>query len=1015
MARGPDRFDPCGPLPGPGVTVLEASAGTGKTFTIAALTTRLVADGVPLAEILAVTFTRMATGELRDRIRARLVSAEDGLGRLLEAGTEPPDADRVLAQLGDGPRAEVDRRRQRLADALATFDAATITTTHGFARLVLAGLGVSGNVATGAVLTEDVRDLVEEVVDDLVVRRVLGWGPVPFDRATALAVATEAVATPDTPVEAGEGDGPSALLGRLARQVRVEVARRLLDANLLTYDDLLVRLNHALADPERGDSACARLRHRYRVVLVDEFQDTDPVQWDVVRRAFGDGRTRLVLIGDPKQAIYAFRGADVYAYLDAARLATHRLTLDENWRSDAALLEASDALLHPLRLGHPDIPYRQVRATPAHRRPGLEGAPVGTALRARILHSGDHDLPITPTKRLVRKSAAVEWVAADLADDAVALLGSGAQVVTREPDQAERSRHTLGPGDLAVLVRTNPQARVVQEALRAAGVPAVVAGTDSVFSTPAAGHWRRLLEALEQPASRPKAVAVALTPFVGMDAAAVAGAGDTTWEGLHARLHRWADLLRHRGVASLFRAIAADTDLPARMLGGHDGERELTDLGHVAELLHAEGADAQLGPPALRAWLAHRIDEAGVDNTEARSRRLDSDADAVQVLTVHRAKGLEFPVVYCPYLWDPGPSARTASPVVFHDPVDGYRRKLDVGGPDQTPAYRRHARAHHEEQRGEDLRLLYVALTRARHQAVVWWARVSGCHHSPLGRLLTVRDGEGNVAPDGSFVPGDEDVHRRLAELAGRAPEQIAVERCGPRRDIRWEPPGAVPGDELAAASLERLPDPGWRRRSYTSLTAPRQDEAVDSEPEERGTADEPGPAPGGAPAGAGGTTDAADDGTSLSDVPTPWAEAPGGREVGTFVHRVLEQVDFTVADLAGDLARVVMAERPRHAVGPEAADAVVAGLAAALATPLGPLVDGARLRDVPPPDRLDELGFELPLVGGDRPSAALSAEALARLIDHHLGSGARLAGYGARLAEVLAGTDLRGYLTGSL
>src|SRR5581483_5888922 len=256
---------------------------------------------------------------------------------------------------------------------------------------------------------------------------------------------------------------------RLADGVRREVARRLRDANLLTYDDLLVRLDETLSDPERGEAACSRLREQFSVVLVDEFQDTDPVQWDVVRRAFGTGATTLVLIGDPKQAVYAFRGADVYAYLEAARLATTSYTLDENWRSDEDLIDAYNLLLDKVHLGHPDIPYRVVRATTAHRRAGIEGAPVSEPLRARVLHSDDHPgLRITPRRNLVQKTAALEWVAADLASDVVALLRSGAVLVHKDA--------AVAPGDVAVLVRTNRQAGIVQRALRAVGVPAVVAG-----------------------------------------------------------------------------------------------------------------------------------------------------------------------------------------------------------------------------------------------------------------------------------------------------------------------------------------------------------------------------------------------------------------------------------------------------------------------------------------------------------------------------------------------------------
>ena len=170
--------------------------------------------------------------------------------------------------------------------------------------------------------------------------------------------------------------------------VRAEVNRRLRRAGVLTFDDLLTRLRDTLADERHGAAACQHLRDRYRVALVDEFQDTDPVQWEIMRRAFVDGSpdTSLVLIGDPKQAIYAFRGADVYAYLDAAAVAGERATLQVNWRSDQALLDAFDALFDGAKLGHRGIVYRPTRAADGHDGARMTGAPVDVPLRVRILH-----------------------------------------------------------------------------------------------------------------------------------------------------------------------------------------------------------------------------------------------------------------------------------------------------------------------------------------------------------------------------------------------------------------------------------------------------------------------------------------------------------------------------------------------------------------------------------------------------------------------------------------------------
>ena len=238
--------------------MLEASAGTGKTFTIAALAARYVAEGTPLEQLLLVTFTRMATGELRERVRERLVSAEQALDRAL-AGDPPTDE--VIALLAKGTTDEVEQRRQRLTRALADFDAATIATTHGFCQEVLGGLGVAGDVDPDAVFVEDVEDLLDEVVDDLYVRRFHGRDVPQFDRAQAMRIARVAVDNPAVRVEpenAPEGT-VAAMRRRLALAVRDELERRKRQMAVMTYDDLLTRLDDTLtgAGGDAAADACA--------------------------------------------------------------------------------------------------------------------------------------------------------------------------------------------------------------------------------------------------------------------------------------------------------------------------------------------------------------------------------------------------------------------------------------------------------------------------------------------------------------------------------------------------------------------------------------------------------------------------------------------------------------------------------------------------------------------------------------------------------------------------------------
>ena len=436
-------------------------------------------------------------------------------------------------------------------------------------------------------------------------------------------------------------------------------------------------------------------------MLVDEFQDTDPVQWEILRRAFGDGGSTLVLIGDPKQAIYAFRGADVYAYLDAAASARRRAaTLDVNWRSDQALLDAYDALFGGAALGHP-----------RHRRTAASAPP-----RARA--------PRRPARR--RRAIRVGRTATSRASpaDARRLRPVGARA--RRPRPRRRRRRCCRDAELAPAPDGDaspsgpatspcscaPTAAPRWSATRStdAGVPAVINGAGSVFA-----HRRRrasgcvLLEALERPRhARPRARRGA-DLLLRLDAPSASPApARTTWEEVHrppARLG--ARAARARASAALLETITLGEGLPERVLAAADGERRLTDLRHVGQLLHAAAATEQLGTDrADRAGCGARIAEADRDvDDEERSRRLESDAEAVQVLTIHRSKGLEFPVVYVPFLWEPAGIARQpATGARSTTPRPATRARLDVGarGHRRTRAHRGQQLV---EERGEDLRL----------------------------------------------------------------------------------------------------------------------------------------------------------------------------------------------------------------------------------------------------------------------------------------------------------------------
>ena len=354
-------FDLDGPLPAAGsTTVLEASAGTGKTFALATLVARYLAEGVAtLDQMLLITFNRAASRELRERVRAKIAE--------------------TVAAVDD-------EQRSRLRDALANFDAATIATTHEFCGTVLKSLGVAGDTDTGVTLVESLDDLVGEIVNDLYLAHFGQQEKDPLlSPKDALDLARAVVNDPCADLRPldPDADTEAGVRRRFADDVLDELDRRKRRMGILGYDDLLGRLAKAL---EREDSpARDRMQRRWRIVMVDEFQDTDPVQWQVLERAFS-GRSTLILIGDPKQAIYAFRGGDIHTYLRAARTAGDQYTLGVNWRSDKVLVDSLQTVMRGAALGHDDIVVHPIEAQRQEHR--LAGAPHNQPFRLRVVRRG---------------------------------------------------------------------------------------------------------------------------------------------------------------------------------------------------------------------------------------------------------------------------------------------------------------------------------------------------------------------------------------------------------------------------------------------------------------------------------------------------------------------------------------------------------------------------------------------------------------------------------------------------
>ncbi|MGO4257154.1 UvrD-helicase domain-containing protein [Marmoricola sp. RAF53] len=978
-------FDIAGPLPGTGTTVLEASAGTGKTHTVAALATRYVAEGVAdLDQLLVITFSRAATQELRDRVRKAFVDAAEALA--------DPDHARaaaahlaVLTRDADGEPlddAAIEVRRRRLLDAIADFDAATIATTHEFCNAVLRSLGVAGDSDSGEALREDIADLRDEVVDDQYLARFadLATDP-PIEYRAARNASRQAVENRHAHLRpAGSAEPAAAAMVDFVEAVRAEIDLRKKRARVFTFDDMLSRLRDQVR-PD-GSAAAQRMRARWEVVLVDEFQDTDPVQWEVLDRAFAATR-RLILIGDPKQAIYAFRGGDTPTYLEAVR-DRPTWTLDTNWRSDAPVVDALQVLTRNAELGHERIQVHAVGAAPGHAASSLS---VGGGVRLRQVRRDGFRLTKSGT---INIGAVRDHIARDLAADVARQLEEGVLLDGRP----------LDPGDIAILLHSvKDDAPRIRAELSRRGIPSVVNAAESVMTSRAAGHWQRLLAAMEKPQLPGRVRAAALTPFFAATADDLLTGGDDLTDELAERVRSWLDLLRSRGVAAVHSAALAG-GMAARALATDGGERLLTDLNHVGQLLHRAGVEHRLGVAGLAVWLREAIAEG--NRNDARRRRLDVDAKAVQFVTIHGAKGLEYPVVYLPQLFDRQVKDWPTVHAYHEEGPDGIVRCLDVA---DTPAARTASR---QEEAQEELRLAYVALTRARAQVTAWWAPTYNAPNGALTRLLFGRGaGDPVVADRAAFGATDDEVDEVLGRWAG-----LGAFRLEPSTPVAGRAELAEPVPDLVARVFGREVDTTWRRTSYSGLI--RAEEAVgpaaQSEPETRGTDDE-------AEVEEESVATAVTAGEVDPDLVSPMDGLTAGATFGSLVHGVLEHADPKAPDLRAELLARVEEERRWWSV-PATSEELADALLPMQHSPLGPLADGLTLAEIGREDRLCELDFEFPMGGGDGAGsgAARTLAAFATALRECLPADDPVRPYADRLDNPSLGEQaLRGYLSGSI
>lgn len=735
-------------LPLRGLRLIEASAGTGKTFTLVTVLLRLLLErGVPIQQLLAVTFTRAATQELRKRLRQRLLAAQ----KVLDGATTHDDdseanaAAAVLAQAST--QVDAATLRDRLRAALAQLDEALIATIHGFCQRALREFGFRAGLLADVELVDGAPEAWDEAAAQLW-RRAAGDDGDPAQYAllrevwshpAALAKDLPKLCDPArTTLPRAEESEAAAALHALRADAQTRFAALMQLRGERTQDQLIEAVWRASEDP----AFAAALAERWPLLLIDEFQDTDPRQWDIFSRIHDatDPEQRLLcLIGDPKQAIYRFRGGDLATYLRARdrvrRLAdmggpAGEYALDANYRSRPAVLQSLETVFtaHAQPFRDPRIAFHALRAA-------------GSAADADLL-IGDASVPAltlhwlpppAPDKTQHHSSNASKGFRGK-EDELPLLCATAVAAIADLLAHASLRGEPLRPSDIAVLTRSNDEALRMHRALAVAGLPAALLSKDGVFDSEAAGMLRTVLRALAEPGNPGLFRAALATPLLGFDAAAIDAFDSDPQRSARTidDFDRAAALWRSRGPLPALLPFARQA--APRWLGEIGGARRLTDLLHLLELLQAE-APQHHGPAELLRWFAAQADASTREN-DSRQLRLEADAGLIQITTMHKAKGLEYAVVVLPFV------ARSSEPPPSSLRVHDFH--LDAAGPARawvhkalpaTPDIDAKKLADDEDD-AEAQRLLYVALTRAKYAIHAVWSRNGSTEDTALHWLL---------------------------------------------------------------------------------------------------------------------------------------------------------------------------------------------------------------------------------------------------------------------------------------
>ncbi len=1064
-----------------GTALIEASAGTGKTYAITTLYVRLVVERkLSVSDILVVTYTRAATSELRDRIRKRLRQTLVAI----ESGGDKDDTDIDLFAKERLEQGEATTDRARLTAAIRSFDQASIFTIHSFCQRVLQDSAFESGASFDTAFITEQASLLSEIGDDYWARelyranpllvRFLLRGKKPVTPDLIADIADQATKNPTIPVlpevaadsealqewhdaqtkarelwlaekdtilelltssamngnkyrqksvygnwsrwmdatlaetnvgivkdfekafprftpeglAAGTKKGNTApehpffevcdslaaadlrlssnttrFLVNLAQYARSELDARKRASGVQSFGDLLHRLGDALAG-DGGKVLAKAIRDRFPAALIDEFQDTDPVQYGVFKAAYQDtsDEVTLFLIGDPKQAIYGFRGADIFAYMNARNDAGEDgHTLGVNWRSDPRYIRAVNTIF---KRAQSAFVYDEIEFNPVEQSPEAKDLLGGSladapALEFRFVErQGRAD-----SNKQITKGWSNRHLHTGVAREIAQLLASDATIEDK----------SVVPGDIAVLVRSNRQARLIQGALRRLRVPSVVEGDASVFDTAEAFELERVIAAVVDPSHSRALVAALTSDLLGVsgDETSALQASDLGWEQWIGKFRSWHKTWAERGFIQAYRQLLSDEGVAHRVLAYGGGERALTNLYHLGELLQAQSVSASLGPQALYRWMhLMRTDEQaradGVGDTG--QIRLESDADAVKIVTIHKSKGLEYPVVYCPYLWDGKlPSGRKLAAFTFHDPDDDNKLKLDLGSDD----FDDHLKVADKEALAESLRLLYVALTRAKHRCTVHWGAFKDSESSALGFLLH-QPADFTAEPSGlkevySTIKGKEDDQLRdeLGALVAASEGAISLSNYQLEDAIEYEERTGADSEYVPKFAVRPYYSSG-RFSSFSALLHERQDEGqerdVDSEF---------------APAGALLPVEESEQ-EAEALVLVRLAEFPRGSRVGSMMHEAFENADF-LPGRKTPLVQVASEALARFGFEDTLSKRLAGALNDALTAPLScPATQKAMtLSDLSPQDRLDEMEFLFPVQGASGPVTGRSLSAI--------------------------------------